>query len=172
MRVHATSLLPLAGNEFFPACRWWVLPWLQAVKFVYPVQQRPPVLAACRCLEIQVSKELMVLRWRDWLEINGWYQCPLWVLRKGLVCGVSIGIKLMNGADRGISMLSSIGCLRAMWIHFYVPMPVKCLLYGGLEYKKVLLEEVVTGRRDVLKLFFKKWNFKRWWGPQPCVCWP
>lgn len=50
-------------------------------------------------------------------------------------------------------MLSSIGCLRATCIHFYVPVPVKYLLYGGLEYEKVFIEEVVAGRRAVTSLF-------------------
>lgn len=64
-----------------PACRRWVFAWLQVVssslapgsevRCIIPVQQRPPMLAACSCLEVQVSKELMVLRWKDWLENSG-----------------------------------------------------------------------------------------------------
>lgn len=86
-------------------------------------------------------------------------------LERTSVWCVNQGIKRMNGADRGISVLFSIGCLRAMWIHFYVPIPVKRLLYGGLEYKKVLLEEVVAGRRAMTSLFIctaSHRGVKRW----------
>lgn len=78
-----------------PACRLWVLPWLQAVRCVFPVQQRPPVLAACRCSEVQVSKELMVLTWKSWLENPG-ITVSLPVPRKGVAC-VSQGMRTWSG---------------------------------------------------------------------------
>lgn len=52
-------------------CRRWVVPWLQVVRCIYSVQQRPPVLTAHRCLEAQVSEELMALRWRGCLRKSG-----------------------------------------------------------------------------------------------------
>lgn len=59
----------------------------------------------------------------------------------------------MDGADRGISVLSSVGCLRAMCIPFYVLLSLKYLLYGGLGYEKVFIEEVVAARRAAASLF-------------------
>lgn len=60
----------------------------------------------------------------------------------------------MNRADQGISLLPSVGCLRATWIPFYVPLPLKYLFYGGLEYEKVFTEEVVAGIGAATSLFF------------------
>lgn len=55
----------------------------------------------------------------------------------------------MHGVDGSISFHSSIGRLRATYIHLYIPVPIKYLLFRGLEFEKVLIEEVAAGRRAV-----------------------
>lgn len=131
-----------------PACRRWVLPWLQAVRWIYPVQQRPPVLAACRCLEIQVSKELMALRWKSWLENSG-INVPVRVPRKGLVC-----------VNRDENMVGVFLCFHQLAV---LGQHVSTFMYLCLQStyftevwsmrKKVFMEEVVAGRRAVTSLF-------------------
>lgn len=134
-----------------PTCRRWVLPWLQVMSS--SLAPGSEVHYSCSA-ETSHAHCLQVFGGGSVKRVNGFemkglfgklcYQCSLWVPWKGQCVSVRGWAYEWSRSGHFLAFISSfhhLPCLRAMWIHFYVPVPVKYLLYGGLEYEKVFIEK-------------------------------